>query len=212
MDVATNDHLDRRVRDTSLPGSRRRCRDARALVPHNRPMTRRGRSPGSAGGGGYEFQSAVTAYVAAHILAGVGLNWLERDEGVPDIPSSLAAETLGPGDDLAVELFDGFGCELQAKAGLRNDARFVQAIDRFAPALAANEAAVAILAVDARSSSAITKDLAHDLGKIQQGRNDVRYAVTDRLLERCAAWGNPLDIAARLRLVTLDLANRSSAM
>lgn len=46
---------------------------------------------GSGGGGGYEYQAKATAYVAAHILAGSCLKWIEHEN--PDVPVAVAEET-----------------------------------------------------------------------------------------------------------------------
>jgi len=72
---------------------------------------------GSGGSGGYEYQHNAIGYVAAYILAGESLGWLET--GTPDIPVAVAAETGGPGDDLCITLQNGVIVELQAKHGLQ---------------------------------------------------------------------------------------------
>lgn len=57
---------------------------------------------GSAGGGGYDFQARLSAFICIFILVQEPLRWVELE--VPDIPVAVAAETAGPGDDIRIEL------------------------------------------------------------------------------------------------------------
>jgi len=124
---------------------------------------------GSAGGGGFDFQASLIAYIAIYILAEISLPGLER----AGIPTAISAETSGPGDDVQIEFSDGeVFVELQAKKGLRADTRFDEAIDKIASGLNRNSSSDVILAVDPRSTQRIREKLPFDLDRLRQGRSD----------------------------------------
>ncbi|MCA1616798.1 MAG: hypothetical protein LC800_22475, partial [Acidobacteria bacterium] len=65
---------------------------------------RKNRVGGSAGAGGYDFQAEVFALIAAKLLAGEPLNWVDA-EG-ERIPEAIYLETGTGGDDLRISLSD----------------------------------------------------------------------------------------------------------
>ena len=71
---------------------------------------------GSATFSGTTFQARVLAWAEVHLLAQTPLGWIPS---VNDTPVAVSGETLGPGDDVRVELGDGQGpLEAQVKHGL----------------------------------------------------------------------------------------------
>src|SRR6185437_16281795 len=76
---------------------------------------------------GTNYQAAVMAYVAVHILAQRRLQWLYPDDVTP---TAISGETEGPGDDARIE-FGGKrpAVELQAKHGCRRPA-LVETVQR----------------------------------------------------------------------------------
>lgn len=164
---------------------------------------------GSAGSGGYDFQARVVAYIAAHIIAVRRLDWLE---GRNDAPLAVAAETVGPGDDIRIE-FDNGTVDVQVKRGLdRTGLRDV--IRRFAGEVRARPAAEIVLLVDSeRSSSTIRSDLRVDLTRIRQGRRDELKAIARDVLSVLAEEGvsDPYSAAARIHVVELQLETAGAA-
>jgi hypothetical protein len=116
-------------------------------------MIKRSRgSGGSAAGGGFDFQNRIIAYIAAHILCERELDWLRL--GVPDVPTRVAAESGGPGDDVQMEVGEQT-VEIQAKRGLKAGSDFWEAITILADGLRENPELLGILAVDDQASRTI---------------------------------------------------------
>jgi hypothetical protein len=136
---------------------------------------------GSAGAGGFAFQAKIIAFVAVHILAQRPLTGLERD--IEGIPIAVAAETNGPGDDIRIEFTQpATTIELQAKKGLRVDARFDEAIRKIASGLVRDSTSNVLLAVNQRTANPIKEKLAQDLDRLREGREDTPH--DQRLLHR----------------------------
>ncbi|MBI5556391.1 MAG: hypothetical protein HY885_01990 [Deltaproteobacteria bacterium] len=100
---------------------------------------------GSAAGGGLNFQSCVSAIAAVHMARGTPILWL-KDVAV-DIPTSLSAETGGPGDDIRVEFQDGSLAEIQAKKGIRKGYKLWDSLLKLAMGLDSGEISYGVLAV-----------------------------------------------------------------
>ncbi len=160
---------------------------------------------GSGGSGGYEYQHNAIGYVAAHILAGESLGWLET--GAPDIPIAVAAETGGPGDDLCITLQNNVLVELQAKHGLQKSKLF-EPLLQLAEGLHENPNLYGVLLTDSTASQIIRNDLRNDLKRIGQGRFDDLKSITrdlqDQLANANLSNDNP-GIFCRLRIIVLDL-------
>ena len=167
------------------------------------------RHGGSAGGGGYNYQSAAIAYVASHVLTEEPLQWVNC--GAPDVPVSVATETGGCGDDLKIWLQCDACIEVQAKKGLSKRQEFWEALLRLASGLADTPTLHGALLVDTTASSTIRTDLRLDLLRLSDGRSDDLKEITTQVASRFAASG--LDLAAlaqRLRIVVADLGPSST--
>lgn len=157
---------------------------------------------GSAPAGGFEFQSAAFAYVAAHALTETPLGWFDGDTSPP---KSVSMETGGPGDDLQVELAQGWRIELQAKKGLSRGSEFRDAIVSLAKGVASDALLAGVLLVDPSASATIRECLRQDILRIADGRLDNLRSETVELLSLFAAEGiTDLSIFRRLRIVVKD--------
>lgn len=158
---------------------------------------------------GTDFQARVTAHVAVASLVRHPLNWVEIDR--PDIPIAVACESGGAGDDISVTLQGTETViEIQAKAGLRADARLLATFETIANRLPTSHPNVeVIIAVDAGTSSATVKnDLRKDLIRIRQGRTDGLKDVTTRLR---GSLKDADTVLARVAIIVLDLESESSS-
>lgn len=161
------------------------------------------RAGGSAGAGGYSYQARAIAFAAIHILAQQRLNWVTHS--VADVPTAVAVETGGPGDDLCLTLSDETRIEIQAKKGLDKD-KLWGAILPLYSSLRSNPTLYCVLLVDTSSSKTIREDLRHDIERLSMGRSDDLKQITTELLDRIRQIGD-LDygLFTRLRIVHLDL-------
>jgi energy-coupling factor transporter ATP-binding protein EcfA2 len=160
---------------------------------------------GSGGSGGYEYQHNAVGYIAAHILAGEPLIWLET--GAPDIPIAVAAETGGPGDDLCITLQNGVIVELQAKHGLQKGKLF-EPLLKLAKGLHENSSLYGVLLTDSTASRTIRDYLRNDLIKLGQSCLDSLRPITKEFQDQLANANLPKDssdIFRRLRIIVLDL-------
>ena len=90
---------------------------------------------GSAGESGFDFQARLIALTSVYILAERAFTGLGRE--LEGIPTAVAAETNGPGDDIQIEFNDNSSLiEIQAKKGLHVNARFNDTVDKIASGLA----------------------------------------------------------------------------
>lgn len=158
---------------------------------------------GSAGGGGYNYQSQAIAYVSSHILAQTALEWIDYIS--PDIPISIAVETGGPGDDFCIFLADGTCIEVQARHGLRKSNKFWDAIIKLAKGVATDDELHAVLLVDTTASLTIRTNLRNDLIRMTQGRFDDLKQITLEFLQKLSNCGlETKKIISRIRIVVCD--------
>jgi hypothetical protein len=158
---------------------------------------------GSGGGGGYEYQARATAYVAVNILTQQKLDWIDEAD---DIPVSVAVETGGPGDDLAITLQNGIIIELQAKHGLQKN-KLWEPIIKLAHGLQENPSLYGVLLTDSTASKVIREELAKDLHRLGQGRRDGLKTITQELQQKLSESNisSEPDLFRRLSIRVLDL-------
>src|SRR5437667_8879001 len=108
---------------------------------------------GSGGDLGYDYQANVTAYIAAHALAGQPLGWFDTHI---DLPAAWRAETKGPGDDLSVETIAKDTIEIQVKHALQRGEEFDRTFRKLIAGLQNDEHLRAALIVDRAASRIIT--------------------------------------------------------
>ena len=125
---------------------------------------------GSATGGGINYQARVTAIAFIHLLRGSKLSWLE--DIADDVPVSICAETGGSGDDVSVILKTGELVEIQIKKGLKSGPALWDSLMKQATAINNNEIDYGILIVSPSSSKTIKEQLAKDIIRLGDGRND----------------------------------------
>lgn len=154
---------------------------------------------GKATAGGVNYQATVTAIVAAHILRGTPLGWLEGV--VKDRPHALWAESEGPGDDIRIELENNQIIEIQVKKGLKCGPKLWASLEAMASAIHRGELHFGVLAVAPDSSEPIRLKLAADVKKLGQGRTDKLSAIGQQWLNRLRALNIAPDQAChRLRI------------
>lgn len=155
---------------------------------------------GSGGDAGYDYQAEATAFVAAYAIAEQPLGWF--DDGV-DVPSTLDAESGGPGDDLRILTAAGRVIELQAKHGLRKGRRFWEAIVRLCNGLQAEPTLRGVLLVDTSASDAIKVHLRKEL--LRRGRRDNEKSIFKEVSNRLGTEGIDADgVLPRLRVIVKD--------
>lgn len=166
-----------------------------------------GRSGGAAMAGGAAFQAVGTAVCLCAALTGCVPSWIKARN-----LNAVLAETGGPGDDIVLETDIG-RIEIQAKKGLTGGSKLWQALEPIVQGLDKSPDIRAILLVDTTTSNTIKNDLARDLRRIADGRQDDLSAIGQAALDRLAQWGlKPTAIARRLDVVTLDSANARELM
>lgn len=158
---------------------------------------------GSGGGGGYEYQARATAFVATYILTQHKLNWIDHPN---DVPTVVAEETDGPGDDLSITLQDGTTIELQAKHGLEKT-KLWEPLLKLVQGLLNSPSLYGILLTDSTASGTIREDLRSDLVRLGQGRSDNLKQITQEVKQRLIENGIPDDpgLFRRLSIRILDL-------
>lgn len=155
-----------------------------------------GRSAGSAGGGGYNFQAAATALACAHVFVGEPLNW---PEGRPLIPLAVEAETGGPGDDLKIACQGGAVIEVQVKKGLSRGTRLWDALLALVRGLEQDDNLYGVLLVNSDSSGPVKNDLREDIPRLAHGRKDYLKEITREFARRLDEAGVE-DVLALRRL------------
>ncbi len=149
---------------------------------------------------GAEHQAGITAYIAVRILLEERLNWVPPSE---DIPTAVAGEQGGPGDDILIE----FGnrrpqITVQCKRSVSGRSALAVAIrditDRFLEPETVGEV---VLAVGPGSTPEVRDTFAADVRKFRQGRTDLQ-SVTLHVLDKVEHAGATL---RRLSVVTLDV-------
>lgn len=158
---------------------------------------------GSAFGSGANFQTSLTAIVAAHILHGSPLGWL--DGVCDDRPAAVWGESEGPGDDLRIELTDGSAIEVQAKKGLARGDKLWSALMELAQAIHDGSLAYGILAVASDSSATIREALANDIERLGQGRVDRLTDIGNDFHNRLLANNLSVEVVCRsLQIRVID--------
>jgi len=125
---------------------------------------------GKAIGGGMNFQANTTVIVAVHILRGIRLEWV--DGTFDDIPLAVWAESEGSGDDIRIEFKDNVVAEAQVKKGLKRNDKLWDSLEAMAKAIDQKEITYGFLVVASDSSNTIKNDLAVDIKRLGQGRDD----------------------------------------
>lgn len=165
---------------------------------------------GSAAGGGLNFQARVSAIAAVHLARGTPIGWL-RDV-TADIPVSLSAETGGPGDDIRLEFQDGLVAEIQAKHKIRIGYKLWESLHNLATAIDSFEISYGVLIVCPNSSGSIRDQLARDIVRMGQGRQDDLSSYGRQLKEHLASNSlNVERVCAGLRIVTVHALETDSA-
>lgn len=124
---------------------------------------------GAATAGGMNFQAAITAICAAHMLRGTPIRWLPT--GADDTPTSVWAETNGPGDDVRLETSAGL-VEIQAKKGLTRGLKLWDPLLAMAKAIHAGTLDYGVIAVAPDTSGSVKDDLSRDILRLADGRHD----------------------------------------
>jgi Flp pilus assembly protein TadD len=165
---------------------------------------------GKAPAGGFDFQSRLIAFVSVHILAERPLSWTQFEEG--DVPSAVAAETGGSGDDLRVNFsHDRMTYECQAKRGLSASVRLDDVTDDFASGLPQNPKDRGILLVDPTSASTITEQLREGLDRWREGIRPEPEGTLARVIGRLRAKKAEA-VAERLYVREVDIEQDASSM
>ena len=159
----------------------------------------RNNAGGAAGEGGYDFQGAVNAIVATHIIRGRALKWF--DGLIVDTPLVIDAETGGAGDDQGL-CFPGDNiAEVQIKRGLTRT-RLWDPLMKLAHFVTQDESQFGALVVCANTSSAIRAELKDDIKRIGSGRQDDLKEISMEFLTKLEADGlDPQVVCSRLRIV-----------
>ncbi len=159
---------------------------------------------GSGAAGGFNFQAVVGAFVATHLLANDQLRWSTW----LDLPTSIAFEQGGAGDDIRIEFSSGKSYEVQVKRGLRADSSLEEALTRMTSALNPQERG--IIAVDPTSSGTVTQGLRNWLDGHRCGSpSSLPNSLTKRC--QCLLQTTVQDYLERLHVVELDLEHSYSS-
>lgn len=165
---------------------------------------------GSAAAGGMNFQACVTAIVAVHVARGTPLGWLNGV--VADIPVSYKAETGGSGDDVCLQFNDGSITEIQVKKGLTAGKKLWESLLSLASAIDSGAISYGVLVVSPDSSGTIRNDLATDIIRMGQGRNDDLKPSSQKLKTQLLEKSFDVEkITARLRIVTVNALETDAA-
>lgn len=163
---------------------------------------------GSAAGGGFDFQAAVSALCLVHMACGMPLGWSASGN---DTPLSVSAETGGAGDDIALQLADGAVLEIQVKRRLQAGSGLWGALVALCRRAHEDATFNGVLAVGPTTSIAIRDQLARDIIRLGQGRTDDLsfHAVT--LTEELFAASIPLSTCNRVRIQTVHVLEQDAA-
>ena len=171
--------------------------------------TKRGRTGGSPGSGGYTFQEEAIAWVSVHLLRQKPLNWLAKPYS--DVPVLIQSESGGPGDDIRISLANSESyIEAQVKRGLENDARYKEAMSSLIAGVKNDDKLHGVLIVDSTSSKTIRRELTNDLKRMNQGRLDALHKISEQLIELILDHGGSVDLVRRLHVIEIDTERSAS--
>lgn len=173
--------------------------------------TREPRNPGGgpSASGGYNFQAAVTAIALSHLARGSAIGWL--DGVADDVPTEVACETGGAGDDIRLTLANGDCVEIQVKKGLSAGAAQREAMFALADALSRDRIAYGLLVVCPESSRTVASGLANDLIRLGEAPATDVDPLADAFRSRLQTAGMDIrSVCSRLRIITVP-ALRSNA-
>lgn len=158
---------------------------------------------GSAGGGGVEFQAAVTALCLVHMACGTPLCWFGTEN---DVPLSVSAETGGAGDDISLTLLNGGVTEIQVKLSAKNsnEKLWFPLIALFKHAYK-DPISNGVLVVGPGTSSSIKDKLARDIIRIGQGRVDDLSSLGCTLIKKLSEHSIPTAVCNRVRIHTVHV-------
>lgn len=163
---------------------------------------------GSAAGGGLEFQAAVSALCMVYMARGMPLGWVDSRG---DIPLSVSAETGGAGDDIALQLASGSILEIQAKRKLRASSELWDVLVALCSRAYGDVTFHGVLAVGPTTSAAIRDQLARDIIRIGQGREDDLSPHAITFTQKLSQALIPLSVCNRVRIQTLHLLEQDGA-
>ncbi|WP_394793848.1 tetratricopeptide repeat protein [Armatimonas sp.] len=165
---------------------------------------RQNTSGGSAGAGGYSYQTEASVAVLAKILAGDSLHW--ADTGCTQIPTEILAETGRGGDDLQIRFESGAVVEVQAKKGVQKGEKLWAALVDLALAVTKDAHVYGVLLTDSNASHTIRAGLRWDIVRIGQGRTDDLKSITKEFLKQLdkAKINDVAACCAKLRIVVYD--------
>lgn len=163
---------------------------------------------GSAAGGGLDFQAAASALCMVHMARGTPLGWFASEN---DTPLSVSAETGGAGDDIALQLCDGNILEVQAKRTLKANSKLWDALVALCRRAHEDATFYGVLAVGPTTSAAIRDQLARDIIRLGQGREDDLSQLAVTLTEKLSTTSIPSSICDRVRIQTLHLLEQDGA-
>lgn len=163
---------------------------------------------GSAAGGGLDFQAGASALCMVHMARGTPLGWFASRN---DTPLSVSAETGGAGDDIAMQLRDGNILEVQAKRKLIANSELWDALVALCRRAHEDATFYGVLAVGPTTSIAIRDQLARDIIRLGQGREDDLSQLAITLTEKLSAISIPSSVCDRVRIQTLHLLEQDGA-
>jgi len=163
---------------------------------------------GSAAGGGIDFQAATSAICLVHMATGAPLRWSAAQS---DIPVSVAAETGGAGDDIALALVDGSVVEVQAKKRLRDSPELWRSLLALCQRVHVDASFYGVLAVGPATSAAIRNVFARDIIRLGQGRTDDLSALAAKFIAKLSAASLPLSVCSRVRIHTVHVLEEDGA-
>lgn len=152
-------------------------------------MTKRSGHPagGAATGSGMNYQALVTSIAGVNLLVGAPLAWL--DGIADDVPVAIWSETIGPGDDIRIELSENQIIEVQVKKGLRRGSDLWSSLVSLATGVEAGKIDYGVLVVSPDSSRTIKYDLSQDIIRLGQGRKDALSKIGQELYAKLSSAG-----------------------
>ena len=155
---------------------------------------------------GTDFQARVGAYFAALILARQKIPPYGVRRGL--LSRIWYEQPSDAGDDIRLETGDGLVYEVQAKHGLRGDAKLAEAIEQFASRLASDR--FGILVVDRTSTSTITRELREAFNSWRNGQEpDLSNSLRERIAPLLAS--GKAELRKRLVVAVMDLDDDDNA-